>query len=198
MVSAHYRAAAIAFANHWSIVGGGITSVVPDTDFDLPIVDGDDLQNVVLFGGATTNGLTRALAPEQPVVQLGLDDDDSEQKRRIEAGFAVGGCRYTDEGTGLVSLGPVLRNNVTDGRLVVILAGTTLEGFDKAIELFTSRLFDTNSWQHRLPEFVVAGPSFLVRTQRASSRADNLQGVVAAGYFDSNWDVSTDASYVAC
>lgn len=135
MVSAHYRAAAISFANAWSLVGGGVTSVVPDTDVDLEAIDGDD--NVVLWGGANTNGLTRALAPEQPIVQLGLDHDAAKgtfkRRRRIEAGFAVGDCTYTDEGTGLVSLGPMVRDNATDGRLVVTLAGTTLEGFDKAV-----------------------------------------------------------------
>eukprot|EP01043_Picozoa_sp_COSAG02_P113175 COSAG02_NODE_49412_length_327_cov_0.618421_1_plen_44_part_10 len=44
-------------------------------------------------------------------------------------------------------------------------------------------MFDTNSWQHRLPEFVIAGPSFLAQTERVSGRDENLRGVVAAGYF---------------
>jgi hypothetical protein len=59
-------------------------------------------------------------------------------------------------------------------------------------------LFDTNSWQHRLPEFVIAGPSFLAQTERVSGRDENLRGVVAAGYFDNDWDVSAEGSYVAC
>ena len=204
-VSARYRAAAIAFANAWSAVGGGVTSVVPDTDFDLGaggrgVLDG---RNIVLWGGADTNILAGALALEQPIVQLQLEKDAvqkaSQNSRRIGGGFAVGGCTYTAEGTGLVSLGPVVRDNGTDGRLVVTLAGTTLGGFDKAVELFTSRLFDTNSWQHRLPEFVVAGPNFLAaQAGRVGGREDNLHGVVAAGYFDSGWGISTEASYVAC
>ena len=202
-VSEHYRAAAVEFANAWSAVGGGVTSVLPDTEVNLE-AGGLDGRNVVLWGGADTNGLARALAPEQPVVQLELDKGAAQttakkKKKRIGGGFAVGGCTYTEEGTGMVSLGPVARANGTDGRLVVALAGTTLGGFDKAVELFTSRLFDTNSWQHRLPEFAVAGPSFVAaKAGRMGGREDNLRGVVAAGWFDSRWNVSTEASYVAC
>lgn len=204
-VSAHYRASAIAFANAWSDVGGGVTTIVPDTSVDLEdltngLLDG---RNVILWGGTDTNHLAHVLAPEQPIVQLGLHKDTvqriSKQTRRIEAGFVVAGCTYTKEDSGLVSLGPVVRANGTDGRLVVTLAGTTLGGFDKAVELFTNRLFDTNSWQHRLPEFVVAGPRFVTATARlATGRADNLRGVMAAGYFDSRWNVSTESSYVEC
>lgn len=203
VISAHYRAAAIAFANAWSIVGGGVTSVVPDTSIDLETGGGSDLENVILWGGSDTNIVARALASEQPILQLELDEgtvgQSSKNNQRIGAGFVVGECTYIDEGTGLVSLGPIVRTNGTDGRLVVSLAGTTLDGFDKAVELFMSRLFDTNSWQHRLPEFVVAGPSFVAsKNGLADDTEDNLRGVMAAGYFDSHWNVSTVASYVAC
>ena len=78
-------------------------------------------------------------------------------------------------------------------RLIVTVAGTTLSGFGSAVELLRSALFETNQWQHRVPDFVVAGP----RYERGHLGLD-LGGVLAAGYWGSRWEYREDAAYVSC
>ena len=74
------------------------------------------------------------------------------------------------------------------------VAGTTLGGFDKALELFRSDLFAPNSWQHRLPDFAVAGPAYAVR----SGAHRSLTGVLAAGYWGNRWEYRPYAAFLSC
>ena len=126
--------------------------------------------------------------------------------RRLEGGFSVGGCPYSAPGTGIVSLGP-RKSSAASGTLslagaieaggggreglVAVVAGTTRGGFDKALELFRSDLFVTNRWQHRLPDYIVAGPRY--EAGRHAHRT--LQGVAAAGYWGNRWEHRSDASF---
>ena len=211
-VAVHYQTAAVAFANAWSAVAGGVTSIIADGDFDAGTwsVPGspESPRNLVLFGGVYSNSVARALAPQQPVRALEMSPEQASGRRagrrrmRLEGGFGIGDCEFGADGTGLVSLGP--RHQMvpeqcgaegagSDNGLVVTVAGTTLEGFDKAVELFRSHLFDTNSWQHRLPDYVVAGPGF-VKGQGVRT----LKGVVAAGYWGNRWEYRDDASFAEC
>ena len=91
----------------------------------------------------------------------------------------------------MVSLGPI--SSGEDGRVAVTVAGTTLSGFGNAVELFHSNLFVTNSWQHRLPEYMVAGPEY----QRGHGGLQ-LKGVVSAGYWGNRWEYREDAAFVRC
>ena len=77
---------------------------------------------------------------------------------------------FKASGMGLVSLGPLPSKKAS--YLVATVAGTTVDGFDDAFAHMHSHLFDTNVWQHRLPDFLVS-----------SRRAPGLRGVKAAGYW---------------
>ena len=77
---------------------------------------------------------------------------------------------------------------------MVQLAGTTVDGFDNAVRVFRSDLFVTNSWQHRLPEYVVAGPKY----EPTADDRGGLNGVLGAGYWSSTWEYRDDAGYVDC
>lgn len=114
-------------------------------------------------------------------------------------GFSVGPCNFTAIGVGLVSLGPlphaVATNDLGWGKsqgLAVTVAGTSLKGFDRAVELFQDRLFETNSWQHRMPEFVVAGPKYQVQ------QGHSLDGIVSAGWWGNRWEFRDDSSVNHC
>ena len=179
-----YRAAAIAFANDWADTGGGVTSIVADSELELAEVKG----NLILLGGVRSNSLSRALASEQPFKTLQFDA--ANPRKRIEGGFEIGRCQFRAAGVGLVSLGPVARGA---GGLVATIAGTTAAGFDRAMRLFRSRLFDVNSWQHRLPDWIVAGPS-----DGKSGQGGELQGVMGAGYWGNDWEYRPDASHLEC
>jgi hypothetical protein len=61
-----------------------------------------------------------------------------------------------------------------------------------AVELFRSQLFETNSWQHRLPEYIVAGPEYV------TGQPGSLQGVLAAGYWDNAWHFRSDSGFSKC
>ena len=71
-----------------------------------------------------------------------------------------------------------------------MVAGTTLGGFKKAIEMLRSNMFHTNSWQHRLPDFIVAGKEY--KTSRGG--VISLEGVLAAGYWGDHWEYLPNAS----
>ena len=82
----------------------------------------------------------------------------------------------------MVSFGPV------DARLheatAVTIAGTDAASFQAAVRLFRSRLFLTNSWQHRVPEFALV--------EGASGK------VVGAGSWGEVWEYRADASHLQC
>ena len=141
---------------------------------------------MILLGGVRSNAISRALASEQPFSSLEIDP----AKKRIEGGFGIGGCHFRAAGVGLVSLGPVARGA---GGLVTTIAGTTAAGFDRAMLLFRSRLFEVNSWQHRLPDWIVVGPS-----DGKSGQGGELQGVMGAGYWGNHWEYRADASHLKC
>ena len=111
-------------------------------------------------------------------------------------------------GVGLVSLGPRPSETATScvgstsqepkepataQGLVVTVAGTDVRGFHAAVDLWTSRLFETNAWQHWLPEFAVTGPGY--------SPGGGLRGLGelhAAGWWGHLWDFREDAAYLRC
>ena len=191
-----YRKAAISFANAWALVGGGVTAVLADKDAPTPL---PAERNWILFGGPSTNRVAHALAPTQPVQPVqppAQSEGEGKPSGRLEAGFRVGGCSFTAKGSGLVALGPANHR----GGLVVTVAGTTLSGFQNAVESFRSNLFDVNSWQHRLPDFVVIGPQYVKRkrSQQEGVAHNPLRGMLAAGYLGSEWDFREDAAYLDC
>ncbi len=191
-----YARVALELANAWAAVGGGVASVVLDTEW--PAVDARrraaTARNLILLGGPHRNGVTRSLAGEQP---WRFTDDDGADT----GGVAIGPCRWTETGIGWVSLGPGWHQHQDEGAdadghrvrpagMVVTLAGTSPSGFAKAVELFRSQLFVANRWQHRLPEWVVAGPGYRV----ASGGVASLRGVVAAGWWGDAWEFVPAAS----
>ena len=146
----------------------------------------------------TAEGQTRRA---EAVAQLGA------RTKLEQGGFVIGPYEFRKPGTGLVSLGPryrpfpakedrrplMLRERRMKS-LVAVVAGTTVGGFRKATELFRSNLFVINSWQHFLPEYVVAGPSY--KTGRSSPTT--TAGIAAAGYWGNNWEYRRDAAFTAC
>ena len=60
-----YRKAALAFANSWAALGGGVTVVVADAEAELAAVRG----NLILFGGTSSAAVTVELAPRHPHVR---------------------------------------------------------------------------------------------------------------------------------
>lgn len=190
-----------------------MATVVADEDVlaDLASLPG----NLILFGGPQTNAVARVLASAQPFSEVSLDTvQQGKEPRperetplegktpRLEGGFAIGDCSFTAEGTGLVSLGPRSLGVHGGGGLVASVAGTTLSGFGKAVELLHSDLFRTNSWQHRLPDYMVAGPDF-VRSRGGQKPAQHrpsssLHGVVGAGFWGYSWEYRADSAYLSC
>ena len=88
---------------------------------------------------------------------------------------------------------------MTAGRqagLAATVAGTDAAGFEAAVAMFRDRLFTTNSWQLRIPDYVVVG------TDRAVGKwpppGGGLDAVVAAGYWGSSWEYRADASFQRC
>jgi hypothetical protein len=190
-----YRRAAVAFANSWADAGGGMARIVSDDEFRALGADATRLHNLVTFGGVSSNALARTLAAAQPVGAIELADGEAPTARRLEGGFHVGECAFTAAGTGVVALGPVPHS---DGRVVVSVAGSSLSGFGAAVELFQERLFETNSWQHRLPEYVVVGPGYVRRAQSAQRREvhNPLKDILAAGYWGAHWEFRSEAAFV--
>lgn len=90
----------------------------------------------------------------------------------------VGPCTAT---AGLVALGPGRR-----GGLEVLVTGTDNASVSAARRAFESRLFDTNSWQHRGGDFV------LLRTP------GRLADVLAAGSWGPAWEFRADFAYTDC
>lgn len=177
-----------------------MATIIADDDVptDLATLPG----NLILFGGPQTNAVSRALAPVQPFSGVSPDVVQRGKSSRLEGGFVIGGCSFTAEGTGLVSLGPRAREARDGGGLVASVAGTTLSGFGKAVELLHSDLFRTNSWQHRLPDYMVAGPDF-VRSAGGQepaqhSPSSSLHGVVGAGFWGDAWQYRADSAYLRC
>ena len=171
-----YRQEAIGFANSWAMVVGGTIPIVSDKDFDRlnPIL----AQNIILFGGKRSNYISRKMSfPFRSIT--------SSRKDEIEGGFGIGmNCNFTGPGVGIVSLGTKPLG------LATMVAGTTLRGFKKAIEMLRSNMFHTNSWQHRLPDFIVAGKEY--KTNRGG--VISLEGVLAAGYWGDHWEYLPNAS----
>ena len=149
IAAAHYRDAAIKFANRWFAVGHGVATIIADAEFNTNQTH--TTPNLILLGGIESNSVTQWLQPEQPVQMLQAEVVTAHltgASARIETGFGIGGCEFRELGTGIVSLSAVATEG---GRgLAVIVAGTTLGGFGDAITQLQSNLFETNSWQHRV------------------------------------------------
>ena len=176
-VTRHYKQEAIKFANSWATVVGGSVPVVSDKK--LVHLDTVLAQNVILFGGKQSNSVSRSVL--FPFRSIRSKDIQSQ----IEGGFGISKhCSFTEPGVAIVSIGPRVPG------LAAIVAGTTLSGFDKAVELLRSNMFQTNSWQHRLPDFVIAGKGY--KTGRGG--ATSLAGVVAAGFWGDQWEYLPNAS----
>ena len=177
-----YRREAIRFANSWAMLVGGTIPIVSDKDFARldPIL----AQNIILFGGKGSNYLSREISfPFRSLSKL--------RKYEIEGGFGIGTyCNFTGPDIGIVSLGSKPIFDKGERGLAVMVAGTTLGGFEKAVELFRSNMFHTNSWQHRLPDFIVAGTEY----ETGSRQIPSLEGVLAAGYWGDNWEYLENAS----
>jgi serine/threonine protein kinase len=190
--NARYRAAAIALANTWAVVGGGVAAVVPDNALDT--VRARNL-NLILLGGARTNSAARKLSSHQPFEFLDADGAVA----LLEGGFRLGSCNYAGKGYGLVSLGPRFAKEYAahahgvvqrEAGLIVTIAGTTLNSFSNALEMFKSNLFVTNSWQHRIPEFIVSGPGY----SHGQNAHTTLNGVLAAGWWGNHWEFRPETS----
>ena len=74
-VAERYKREAVRFANAWSAVGGGVTRVIADTELIEAIGNGGNETaavggNLVVFGGAESNAVARALQDVQPAKLL--------------------------------------------------------------------------------------------------------------------------------
>ena len=146
-----------------------------------------DGANVLLFGGQRTNRLAAAIQQHQPFTVAGASPSDD----LLEPGWKIGPCTFVGAGLGLVSLGP--RPGEKHTGLAVTIAGTDSTGFKNALDSFISRLFETNSWQHQLPDFAVSGRGF-----HRNKGLAGLRELVAAGRYGDNWEYRDDASYMHC
>jgi predicted esterase len=79
-----YRRAAVAWANAWAAVGGGVASVIADTDY-IATRGEHAWTNVIAFGGIESNALSRLLSPEQPFLSLRTPSGSTGETSRIEA-----------------------------------------------------------------------------------------------------------------
>jgi hypothetical protein len=148
-----------------------------------------------LLGGARTNSAARKLSSHQPFEFLDADGAVA----LLEGGFRLGSCNYAGKGYGLVSLGPRFAKEYAahahgvvqrEAGLIVTIAGTTLNSFSNALEMFKSNLFVTNSWQHRIPEFIVSGPGY----SHGQNAHTTLNGVLAAGWWGNHWEFRPETS----
>jgi hypothetical protein len=90
------------------------------------------------------------------------------RKRRVETGDVQGGA---EEG------------------VMVVVDGQDSRGFAGAADLFVDGLFDTNHWQHRQADYVLANHQYGTLGVRA---------IVAAGYWGNKWEYVAESSYIDC
>ena len=84
-----YEKAAVEFANAWALLGGGVTSIVTDTDV---LQAGIPMPNAILFGGPNTNAYSRALQLQLPAPTV--IDGAARSAQQLESGFAIGNCTF--------------------------------------------------------------------------------------------------------
>ena len=159
--------------------------VISDARFEHKAYEELAEHNLIILGGPKSNSIVEKF--DQPFHFLSNNSDSSSP---FEMGFRVGNCEYVGKGFGLVSLGPISREPKKNTGLLVTVAGSSIEGALNAFEIFKSNLFATNSWQHRIPEFIVSGPSYV----RGRNSHMSLEGVVAAGWWGNNWEYLNKSS----
>jgi pimeloyl-ACP methyl ester carboxylesterase len=165
---------AVLFANDFYITARGTPQIVNDTAVSAMEHQG---YNIILFGDPASNAVTRqqSLDGHLPVKFGGGG----------HRWFRLGPCKYSHPDDGVVTLAP------WGGKkgLLALVAGNSISGFHEALRNFRSDLFTTNSWQHRLPDYVVTG---------AESKWRGIAGLGAAGYWGDDWEYRQDAGHVSC
>ena len=90
-------------------------------------------------------------------------------------GYHIGPCDFSGRrDIGIVSLQPGLS---------AYIAGQSDDAFVAAVDAFRSDLFVTNSWQHRLPDWVVIGKGGVY---------------LAAGHWSNTWELEEETSVLKC
>eukprot|EP00928_Gymnodinium_smaydae_P009074 TRINITY_DN13350_c0_g1_i2.p1 TRINITY_DN13350_c0_g1~~TRINITY_DN13350_c0_g1_i2.p1 ORF type:complete len:262 (-),score=30.27 TRINITY_DN13350_c0_g1_i2:349-1134(-) len=201
-VTQHLLDAASQLSIAWHRVARGNVRILSDVEWLAGL---DAAQNSVVAQDADTNDTCaklnfstrvptsslRSSFPKVNAVLFGVSGADAAArassfwKRLLDdsGGVHLEGCAAPLLDVGFMALGP---GRMYNGALEVVLSGSSLELFDVAFRLFTSRSFDANSWQMRGPEFAVVNGT------------RGLADVVAAGHWGPSWGLHPEASFLMC
>ena len=176
-----YLQAALQLSWDWFYSAGGTTSIMSDVEY-VELLDQRMAphQNVIIMGGPRCNSFAASMDKLNPV-QIGVGDDGWST-------YKIGPCRFGGPNLGLVTIG-----GIGPDRHFVLVAGDGVGGeeggFPKATTMLHDGLFETNHWQHRAPDYALAGTEWGWK---------GFGGILAAGFWDHNWKFAPEASYVQC
>eukprot|EP00931_Biecheleriopsis_adriatica_P048949 TRINITY_DN28299_c0_g1_i1.p1 TRINITY_DN28299_c0_g1~~TRINITY_DN28299_c0_g1_i1.p1 ORF type:complete len:947 (-),score=155.49 TRINITY_DN28299_c0_g1_i1:5-2812(-) len=159
--------------------------LLADTDAAAQrILAGEDRRNTIILGGPEVNSFAAAALPGKETWPIWWET--SEEANGSYA-YRVGPHRYTSPGLGYLFLAPLRysakKEAVSDSapRLALVVTAGGREGFELA-----STLLPLSSGL-TLPDYMVVEQSF---------RWKGAGGVVAAGFYDNHWRVSSLSGYM--
>jgi hypothetical protein len=153
--------------------GHASVPIVKDIEFSKSWY-GTNNYNAILLGGPYSNTITNSITNYSPI------------QFANPSTFMIGGSVYnaTMIGTplGIIYLTPFPPSNATDqlSRLAVVVAGTTIDGFNLAASLFPSYSGIT------LPDYVVLSNEY---------KWKGSGGFISAGYWNNFWEYDASISY---
>lgn len=146
----------------WWLRGNGYAEVLPDSEVTAATIEG---YNLILFGGPTENAVTKAIDRRLPIRMV--DGHFRLANRRPDIAPAAGRA---------LAAVFVYPNPLNPERLVVVREGTGADG------LKLSTFFGVLHSGSGLPDYLIFDDTV---------RKSGWAGVRAAGFFDSNWGLST-------
>eukprot|EP00759_Apiculatamorpha_spiralis_P021573 PhF_6_TR26282/c0_g1_i1/m.37654 len=183
-----YLSSSIEFSKLWHGHGGGVTSIVSDTEFQANMHLFSNTHNVILLGGPSHNSVSdlnfaSSTLESQPIRFDGTNSFTIHNTK----------CTYDINRYSFIALLP--HPWTPANGLVTMISTSPTKGVFQHVFMnhFLSELFVVNRWQHRVPEFVVVDEQQVMRKNRTPPyRVGDLGSwgmeVEAAGWWGSTWE----------